>query len=285
MIFDDTPCTLGEGALWHSDLNALIWFDIIGKRMYLKPVGGQRRHWDFDDHVSAAGIVDADRLIVASSRALLLFDLRDGTRTTLVDLEADNPVTRSNDGRADPQGGFWIGTMGLNAEAGAGSIWRYCRGKLRRLFADITITNAICFAPQGDSACFTDTDKGVIMRVALDADGWPSGDPQPFIDLRAEGLSPDGAVMDAQGGLWSAQWGAGRVARYDAQGRFDRAVMLPAAHISCPSIGGADLDTLFATSARQGLDAPGPDDGCTFAVTVDERGQSEHRVILPSSVS
>lgn len=280
MIFDDTPCTLGEGALWHSDRNALIWFDILSKRMYLKPAGGTRRHWDFDDYVSAAGIVDADRLVVASARALLLFDLRDGSHQELVPLEADNPVTRSNDGRADPQGGFWIGTMGLNAERGAGSIWRYHRGTLRRIFSDITITNSICFDPKGDAACFSDTANGVIMRVTLDADGWPLGDPRPFIDLRAEGLNPDGAVMDAEGGLWSAQWGASRVARYDRHGRFDRAVMLPAAHISCPAIGGADLDTLFATSALQGLDAPGPNDGCTFAVPAGCKGQSEYRVVL-----
>ncbi|MDN5568382.1 MAG: SMP-30/gluconolactonase/LRE family protein, partial [Paracoccus sp. (in: a-proteobacteria)] len=269
----------GEGALWHSDLNALIWFDILSRRMYLKPVGGTRRHWDFDDHVSAAGIVDADRLIVASARALMLFDIRDGSHRDLVPLEADNTVTRSNDGRADPQGGFWIGTMGLNAEKGAGSIWRYYRGELRRIFSDLTITNAICFAPEGDVACFTDTDIGVVMRVALDGDGWPVGMPTPFIDLRAEGLNPDGAVMDVQGGLWSAQWGAGRVARYDADGRFDRAVALPAAHISCPAIGGSGLDTLFATSALQGLDAPGPHDGCTFAVPAGVKGQPENRVI------
>jgi sugar lactone lactonase YvrE len=280
MIFDDTNCELGEGALWHSDLNALIWFDILSKRMYLKPLDGKRRHWDFDDYVSAAGIVDADRLVIASSRALMLFDLRDGTHHDLVALEADNLVTRSNDGRADPQGGFWIGTIGLNAEKGAGSIWRFYRNELRCLFDDITITNAICFATEGDTAYFADTATAVIMRVALDADGWPVGDPVPHIDLSAQGLNPDGAVIDADGGLWSAQWGASRVARYDQQGKFDHAVALPAAHISCPALGGPEMDMLFATSALQGLDTAGPQDGCTFAVRTGSKGQAEHRVHL-----
>lgn len=280
MIFDDTRCTLGEGALWHSDLNALIWFDILSKRMYLKPLEGEIRHWDFADHVSAAGIVDANRLIVASSRALMLFDLRDGTHRDLVALEAENNATRSNDGRADPQGGFWIGTMGLNAEKDAGSIWRYYRGELRRLFADITITNAICFAPEKDIAYFADTATATIMRVALDADGWPVGDPHIHIDLSSEGFNPDGAVIDADGGLWSAQWGAHRVARYDRHGHFDRAIELPAAHISCPSIGGPELDMMFATSALEGLDAPSAADGCTFAVAAGCKGQPEHRVLL-----
>ncbi len=200
MIFDDTPCTLGEGALWHPDRQSLIWFDIIGRRMFEKPMDGARRHWDFADPVSAAGIVDADRIIVASSRALSLVDLRDGAAQVLVPLEADNAVTRSNDGRADPQGGFWIGTMGLNAEPGAGSIWRFHRGELRRLFPDITITNAICFSPERDLAHFADTDRSTIWQVRLDRDGWPAGDPQVFIDLNTEGLNPDGAVIDAEAG-------------------------------------------------------------------------------------
>lgn len=280
MIFDDTPCALGEGVLWHGDRNALIWFDILSRRMYLKSLDGARQQWDFADHVSAAGIVDADRVLVASSRALSLMDLRDGSTTLLAPLEADNPVTRSNDGRADPYGGFWIGTMGLNAEPKAGTIWRFWKGELRPLFPGITITNAICFSPDGGHACFADTDVGVIHRVRLDREGWPLGEPESFIDLRPEGLSPDGAVIDAEGFLWSAQWGAGRVARYDRDGRFDRAISLPASQISCPAFGGRDLGTLFATSARDGLSAPDAQDGCTFAVEADVQGQVEHRVHL-----
>lgn len=280
MIFDDTPCTLGEGVLWHSDRNALIWFDILSRRMFLKPLDGARQHWDFDDHVSAAGIVDADRVLVASSRALSVMDLRDGSTTMLVPLEADNPVTRSNDGRADPQGGFWIGTMGLEAEPKAGTIWRFWKGELRALFPGITITNAICFSPDGEHACFTDTDVGVIHRVRLDREGWPVGEPEVFIDLRPEGLNPDGAVIDAEGFLWSAQWGAGRVARYDRDGRFDRAISLPASQISCPGFGGSDLTTLFATSARDGLSSASAHDGCTFAVDAGVKGQAEYRVRL-----
>lgn len=280
MIFDDTTCTLGEGALWHPDRGALIWFDILSRRMFLKAPDGPRQHWDFPDYVSAAGIVDADRIIIASSRALSLFDLRDGTAQELVPLEADNRATRSNDGRADPQGGFWIGTMGLNADPGAGSIWRFYKGELRRILPGITITNAICFSPEGDVAHFADTDRQMIWRVALDAEGWPASDPEAFIDLAAEGLNPDGAVIDTEGFLWSAQWGAGRIARYDRQGRFDQAISFPASQISCPAFGGADRRTLFATSARVDLQAPGATDGCTFAVETAFTGQPEHRVIL-----
>ena len=89
--------------------------------------------------------------------------------------------------------------MGKGAEPGAGAIYRYYRGAVQRLFHPITISNAICFAPDRSVAYFTDTPKGIVMRQALNADdGWPEGDPEPWLDLRAEGLNPDGAVVDAE---------------------------------------------------------------------------------------
>jgi sugar lactone lactonase YvrE len=273
MIFDATHCQLGEGPLWHPVRKQLFWCDILGKRLHTK---GQ--HWDFDTYVSAAGWVDHDTLIVATANGLYRFDLRTGDTTLLCNLEARNAATRSNDGRADPQGGFWIGTMGVHAQMGAGAIYRYYRGELRVLFTDLQITNAICFAPSGDTAYFADTNTQMIMAVALDADGWPKGDPRIHIDLRGTDFRPDGAVVDSVGNLFSAQWGVGRVAVYDPQGTFTKAFPLPALQSSCPAFGGADLSTLFCTTAAVGLD--GPDDGQTYQFETSYTGQAEHRVIL-----
>lgn len=273
-VFDPRPCLLGEGPLWHPTRNQLFWFDILGKKLLSE--NGQE--WVFDEHVSAAGWVSDTVLLIASESELFRFDLTSGARQSVVSLEADNPLTRSNDGRADPQGGFWIGTMGKQAEPEAGAIYRYYRGALRQLFDKISITNSICFAPDGTCAYFADTRRRQIMQVALDGEGWPVGDPSVFVDLRAEGVNPDGSVVDAQGGVWNAQWGAHRVARYDTRGQFLQAISFPAEQISCPAFGGADLKTLFATSAADGLD--GVIEGQTFALTLDVAGQPEHRVLL-----
>ncbi len=270
MIFDDTKCELGEGPLWHPLRQQLFWFDILGKRLHTKG-----KHWDFDDFVSAAGWIDHDTLLVASSRALMRFDIPSGQTKHLCDLEADNSVTRSNDGRADPQGGFWIGTMGLNAEMGAGTIYRYYRGELRALYTDLQITNAICFAPSGSTAYFTDTNTQMIMAVALDAEGWPIGAPKLHIDLRGTDYRPDGAVVDRSGNLFSAQWGVGRVAVYDPKGCFIEAFPIPAIQASCPAFGG---QTLYCTTAAVGKN--GADDGMTYAVETTYTGQTEHQVIL-----
>ncbi|MEL7126144.1 MAG: SMP-30/gluconolactonase/LRE family protein [Pseudomonadota bacterium] len=274
-VYSDVACALGEGPLWHPLRKQLFWFDILGMRLMSRAPDGTVDHWQFDEHVSAAGWVDQETLLMASATGLWRYDIDTETRELVVPLEADNPVTRSNDGRADPNGGFWIGTMGIKAEPGAGAIYRYYRGELRQLFDAITVSNAICFAPDGQTAYFADTPTRQIKRVALDADGWPAAAPETHIDLTADRLNPDGAVVDSQGNLWNAQWGAGRVACYDPGGRFLRAVSVPTSQTTCPAFGGT---TLYVTTAADGLSDPQA--GFTFAVDVGVTGQQEHRVIL-----
>jgi len=278
-VFSESVCALGEGPLWHPQDNALYWFDILGKRLF-RSDGSDERSWAFDEHVSAAGWIDTGVLLIASETSLSVFDTQNGESTFLHPLEIDNETTRSNDGRADPWGGFWIGTMGKNAEPKAGAIYRYVDGALHKLFDKITISNTICFAPDGSYAFFADTPKRKIMRVALDADGFPDGAPELFVDLTAEGLNPDGAVVDATGRLWVAQWGAGRVACYTTDGAFDHAIHVPASQATCPTFGGADMTTLFVTTAADGLDPATPQDGLVYSASVGTTGQKEHQVRL-----
>lgn len=281
MIYDARPCALGEGPLWHPIRGQLFWFDIIGKRL-LSRLGDVPIEWQFDQHVSAAGWIDAQNLLLATETGLEQFDIETGKRQPLTPLEADNPITRSNDGRADAHGGFWIGTMGKNTQTGAGAIYRYYRGELRELFPKITIPNAICFAPDGLTAYFTDTVTGIIWRQPLDEkSGWPIGEPEHHIDLRKTGLNPDGAVIDADGCLWNAQWGAGRVARYGTDGQFQHALEIPATQTSCPAFGGPDLTQIFVTSASAALAANAADAdmaGKTYVLLTDVKGQAEHQV-------
>jgi sugar lactone lactonase YvrE len=277
MIFDERICELGEGPLWHPEREQLFWFDILNRRMLSRT--DRALEWSFPEMVSAAGWIDADRLLIASETRLFRFDIETGVDETLTPLD-ENPATRSNDGRADPQGGFWIGTMGKRAERGAGAIWRWHRGELRRLYPGISIPNAISFPPGGGHAQFADTTTHRVMRVALDAEGWPRGEPELFLDLAAEGLNPDGAVVDAEGLTWLAEWGAARVAAYAPDGSRVRTVAFDAPHTSCPALGG---DTLYCTTALQDMGpaarAAHPEAGKTFAAKGIARGQAEHRVI------
>lgn len=283
-IYDDTPCELGEGALWHPVREQLYWFDILQGRL-LSREAGKTRVVQFDELVSQAGWVDDSSLLIVSESRLFLFDLDSERREDVEGLEPDNPATRSNDGRADPWGGMWVSTMGKDAAEGAGTIYRFYQGRLTPVVKNITIPNAICFTPDRRFAYYSDTVTGQVMRMALEPDnGWPEAAAEVWLDLRADGLNPDGAVVDAAGHFWNAQWGASRVAVYDPDGLFVKAVAFDAAHTSCPAFGGAGLTTLFCTSALENIsdeERAGPKrHGMTFAAPEVGKGQAEHRVKL-----
>ena len=283
-VYDTTSCELGEGPLWHPLREQLFWFDILNSRLLTRE-GGKTRAVQFDEIVSAAGWVSDHELLIASERRLILYDVDRDRSEDVEGLEADDKTTRPNDGRADPWGGFWISTMSKDKDTGAARIHRYYQGKLTPLIQDLTIPNAICFAPDRSCAFYADTVTGKVMRQPLEGtDGWPEGEAEVFMDLTDEGLHPDGAVVDQAGNFWNAQWGAWRVACYSPKGEAIGKVSFNAAHTSCPAFGGPGLTTLFCTSARENLsdeDAAKSDQhGMTFAFPETGRGQAEHQVLL-----
>ncbi len=281
--FLSCQCQLGEGPLWFEGL--LYWFDILGCTLHACDANADKRQsWTFSEPFSAAASAGPGTLILASASGLWRFDCAKGSLRLLAELEADNPLTRSNDGRADRHGGFWIGTMGRAAEPHAGAIYRFFDGKISRLRSGVTIPNSICFSPDGRIAYFADSAEKKIMRWPLDGDGWPIGEPILFADLAATGGEPDGSVVDRKGAVWNAQWGSGRVVRYLPDGSFDRVINFPVSQTSCPAFGGFRLDSLFVTSARQGMSAKQldgePQAGDLFRVQLDERGMEEGVVLL-----
>lgn len=278
-VFDDTQCSLGEGPLWHPERNEFFWFDINECRLYSRTDAGQKM-WQFDEHVTAAGWIDRDHLMVASETALLHFNITTGENSVICPLEAENLVTRSNDGRADPYGGFWIGTMGKEKQTNAGAIYRFYRGEIRQIFAPWSIPNAMCFSPDGRYAYLTDTPVGKVLRQPLDAEGWPSGAPEVLIDMPAASYRPDGAVVDAEGQLWIAHYGHGKITVHTPDGKEVAAHPIRGRQTTCPAFGGEDLSTLFVTSARQTLSEPSEFDGTTFVLNPSIQGQAEYRVIL-----
>ena len=280
MIHDHRICQLGEGPLWHPERGQFFWFDILGRRLLSQDADGGPLEWGFAEMASAAGWIDRDRLLIATETGLSVLDLRGGDPERIAALEAGNAATRANDGRADRQGGFWIGTMGKAAEPGAGAIYRFYRGEIRRLVGGITIPNAICFSPDGRTAHYADTDRGIVWRQPLDGDGWPIGERQVWLDLSAQSWSPDGAVMDATGGFCCAIWGQGAVVRFDPDGRQTHRWDVGGRHSSCPAFGGPGLSQLLVTTARDGIDHPDDDQGKTWRLDAGLTGLPEPRVIL-----
>lgn len=284
-LFVDCRCELGEGPFWHPLLERLFWFDILNQTLLSADENGHLvDRIAFKDVVSAAAVIDKDHLLIAQAGALLRYQFSTDMTVPVIPLEADKPGNRTNDGRVDPTGGFWIGTMSRHGSQhpGAGSVYRFRNGALTTVLPDITIPNSTCFSPDGRTAYFADTPSGIIRKAPLDpATGLPNGPWTDFASTEGRGL-PDGAVVDSEGYLWSARWNGSCVVRHAPDGSVDRIVELPVSRVTCPAFGGKDLRTLFVTTAREGMTPEElerePHAGSVFAVRVDVPGQPEHLV-------
>jgi sugar lactone lactonase YvrE len=278
-------CHLGEGPTYDVTTDTAWWFDIREGRLFEAHLGGGTiRIHALGRMASALGRIDAERQLVVAEDGCYIRSVVDGVMTLFCPLEADNPATRSNDCRVHQSGTFWIGTMGREAERGLGAIYALHRGKISTLFPGISIPNSICFSPDGAIGYFTDTARAVLYAVPLNpATGLPRGEPEVL--LRHTGIGGlDGSVCDADGQIWNACWGAGRVDVYSPQGEHLRSLRVPARQASCPAFVGADLSRLLVTSAWQDMDAEAraadPQAGCTFLLQASARGRAEPDVKL-----
>lgn len=283
-IIDDHRLTLGEGPGYDPATGTAWWFDISEHRLFTRVLSERQTiTHDLPFAASAMAMTADGRQLVVAEGGLYLRDPVRGTLMLHLPIEADRPGTRSNDARVHPCGAFWIGTMSWSAEPGAGTIYHYFRGELRELWPSLTIPNAICFAPDGTIAYFTDTPTHTVMAVSTDpATGLPRGEPAVF--LRDLSSPPDGAVTDAGGNLWIAMWGAGEVAGFDPAGRLLATISVASPNVTCPAFMGPAAETLLVTTARHGLApeeiAACPGAGATFILPAPVRGRFDPPVQL-----
>lgn len=284
-VFSDHICQLGEGPSYDPASDALFWFDIVNGQLLEKPLTGALKIHELGQMASAIAIIDDQRQLIATETGLFVRDVATGMMTLHTPIEADNPLTRSNDSRVHPCGAFWVGTMAKDESKGAGAIYWFFKGELRRLFSDITVSNSICFSEDGTIAYYTDTATGLLMRVACDpVTGLPVGEPKVFVDHRSSKGYVDGSVVDRDGVLWNAVWGGAAVKAYSPDGTVLREIPMPATQASCPAFVGAKADRLAVTSAWKGKDDKqrklDPQAGMTFLIDIPVNGRFEPRVLI-----
>ncbi|MEU4893033.1 SMP-30/gluconolactonase/LRE family protein [Streptomyces sp. NPDC044780] len=186
--------------------------------------------------------------------------------------ERDAPTRmRMNDGCADPYGRFWAGSMACDGTPDAGSLYRVGPdGTVTRVLGGITIPNGPAFDRDGTTMYLADSARGLVRRYPVHPRDGDLGAGEEFV--RVEDGSPDGMTVDAEGALWTAVWGAGEVRRYLPDGTLGTVLRLPVAQPAGICLGGDDGRTLYVTTARVGLPAPGPLDGAVFRGRVDVPG-------------
>ena len=284
----DGKNALGEGVVWSPEHGEAQWTDILGRRFWAyRPADGRVRSVALPDRLACFAPLGGTSLLAGFADGLEVFDLESGARRPIIAVEPDRPTTRVNDGKLDRRGRLIFGTMDEDPSGARpiGQIYAYEGGaNLRALASSVRISNSIAFSPDGRRMYFADTPTKIIRTYDHDLDSGEIAGERVFAAVSGLGL-PDGSTVDADGCLWNAEWGGGRVVRYTPDGRVDRVITLPCAQVTCCAFGGARLDQLFVTSARTGLDvatlAGQPLAGALFAIEVGVRGLAETPFPLP----
>lgn len=280
----DARNTLGEGIVWCERTQALYWTDIQRATLWrLHPGDDRLEQWPMPERLASFALCEADGwLLLALASRLAFFRLADGWLHTLHEIEPGLP-TRCNDGACDRQGRFVFGTLhepATGPKQAQGSFWRlHADLRLEQLaLPKVAISNSIAFSPDGATMYFCDS---LSRRIQQCAYGDTLGTPRLFADLGDITGEPDGSCVDAEGSLWNAQWGMGQVARYAPDGSLRERLPVPVRQPTRPAFGGPQLDTLYVTSAREGLSAPQleaePHAGALFHVTLRVHGLPEPR--------
>lgn len=285
-IYSDVVCELGEGPSFDMVSGALFWFDIYGRKLYEKrPGSADTIAHALPEETSAVATIDGERQLLFTETGLHVRDRASGRLSLLKPVEADRADMRSNDARVHPCGAFWFGTMPKVEGPKSGTIYWFFRGEVRALYPGIAIPNSICFSPDGSIAYFSDTQDDRVMRVACDpATGLPTGEPVVFVESAGRAGYFDGSVVDLDGVLWNARWGAGSLDAYSPDGRLLESIAIPAGQASCPAFVGAAGDRIAVTSAWTGLDEAArkadPLAGRTFLVDRPVLGRPEPAVLI-----
>jgi sugar lactone lactonase YvrE len=283
----DEPMAVGECPLWNPAESCLYWVDIDGFAIHrLHPASGVHSCWEMPSEPSALGLSAGGGLVVALREGVVHFDSANGVVTPIAPAPYDTAKVRFNDGRVDPAGRFWIGTMYEPRDRQAAEMYVLEHGKLRLAWSGgMTNSNGLGFSLDGQTMYHADTAAHRIDRHGFDAATGAVSPPQAFQQFSNDksdpgyGGRPDGAAVDSEGAYWCAMFEGARLLRFAPDGFLLREVKLP---LRCPTMvafGGDDLRTLYITSA--GLKRPDferaqyPFSGCVLSLRVDAAGLAE----------
>ena len=281
----------GEGVVWHAVHNAVYWSDINRFLIHrLSLADSSVRSWIFEEPVTALCLTDRDDVleVVLGSGVILWEPGRDLRHEALFRLDGW-PSVRLNEARPDPRGSLWAGSMrnnvhpdGSSGEVGGqdGILVRIDpNGRATCFRKKIGISNTLAWSPDRRHFYFGDTLANVIWVYDYDASTGAISNERPFLEGFGRGY-PDGSAVDSEGYLWNCRFSGNCIVRVAPDGKIDRVVEMPVKNITTCTFGGADLRTLFVTTAS--AEAPRGDRlaGSLFAIRTDVKGQPENRFSL-----
>ena len=278
-------CTLAEGPLWDSSRDCLWWVDILPGHIHrFHPDTGQHHVLGVSTTVGTLALTDDGDLIAATGRGFARVDLDTGSLRIIRHPEAGIPTNRFNEGKPDPAGRFWAGTMSMTKVKEAGSLYTLERdGTVHHRLGRITISNGLVWTPDRKMMYYIDTPTRRVDAFDYEMETGTISNRRTVVEIPDGGGNPDGMSADTDGGLWVAQWGGSAVVRYDPEtGKETDRITLPVERVSSCTFGGPDYRDLYITTAQSELTEAQviaqPLAGCVFVVKdCGYQGYAPHR--------
>lgn len=258
----------GEGPYWDPRRGELLLVDMMEGDVLVRHEDGS-----FDRHrvdPRLAGVLRgrmSGGYVIGVERGFVFADSSFSTLEQGPVAFSDSAI-RMNDGGCDAAGRFLCGSMGWEGGFGVGTLYSLGHDhSVSTVLTGITVSNGLHFSPSGDTAFYSDTPTGRIDALGYDVGTGRFTARRTFAVIEPALGRPDGMAIDAEGGIWTALYGGGAIARYDASGRLSEHVPLPATNVTACAFGGQDLTTLFITTTQENIPKGSePAAGALFAV-------------------
>ncbi|MDO9215889.1 MAG: SMP-30/gluconolactonase/LRE family protein [Lacisediminimonas sp.] len=276
------PALIGECPRWHPEQRRLYWVDIMEPSLNcFDPATGSNTKWKMPERIGCFGFRRDGGLIAGMQSGIFMIDLEpELVLTKVFDFEPNNPETRFNDGRIDPGGRFWAGTVIESMDKRVGALFRFDpNGNCTRMVDGLICSNGLAFSPDGKTMYHSDSRQDYVWAWDFDQHTGDITNQRVFLQIDIQEGRPDGAAVDSEGYYWICHVGGWHIARYTPEGKIDRVIGLPAQRPTMCAFGGDDLKTLYVTTARNPLSATTlakqPLAGSLFAMRVDVPGLPE----------
>ena len=248
----EIPASLGEGAIWNHQSNTFWWVDIEGRKLNIyDPETKNNREIDVKERIGTVVPSKNGGAIVALENGIFHLDLETEDMKPICNPLEGLDTIRFNDGKCDPAGRLWVGSMSLKFIRGVASLYLVeTDGSFQEVFAGVTISNGIIWSNDHKILYYIDTPLGNVRAWDYDIETGEIINERIVVSIPDGMGGPDGMTIDEEGKLWVAHWGGNMVGRWDPEtGELIGKVEVPAPNVTSCAFGGPALDVLYITTA------------------------------------